>query len=130
MPNGTSMTESGLKTAAGISLLLGIWLFISPWVYAAAGHPNAWNSWIVGFIVFLFSLVQISDPIGHRGFAWANLVLGVWTFVSPWIYGFRGSEGRFVNSLCVGVVLFVLSAYCATSHVARTTHLHDTPITH
>ncbi len=127
MPNSSSATANGLQMAAVLSLLLGIWLFVSPWMYGSASHMNAWNSWIVGFIVFLFALIQTSDPIGTRGFAWANLILGIWVFASPWIYSYTGHNDRFVNSLCVGVVLFVLNAYSASAHVTRTTNLNNTP---
>jgi hypothetical protein len=41
-------------------------------------------------------------------------VLGIWAFFSPWIYGYVGNEHRFINSLCVGVIVFVLSIASAT----------------
>ena len=41
-------------------------------------------------------------------------MLGIWAFFSPWIYGYVFSSGRFINSLCVGVIVFVLSIVAAT----------------
>jgi hypothetical protein len=39
-----------------------------------------------------------------------NLVLGIWVFFSPWIYGYASvNTGRFINSLCVGVIVFVFA---------------------
>jgi hypothetical protein len=42
------------------------------------------------------------------------MVLGIWAFFSPWIYGYVFNSGRFINSLCVGVIVFVLSIAAAT----------------
>lgn len=101
------------KAASVICLLAAIWLFVSPWVYGAFGNGNAWNSWIVGGFIFLFALIRISRPAYGRIFSWINLVLGIWVFFSPWIYGYVGNTGRFINSLCVGVVVFLFSIVSA-----------------
>lgn len=101
------------RAASTICLLAAIWLFVSPWVYGAFGDGNAWNSWIVGGFIILFSLVRISRPAYGRIFSWINLVLGVWVFFSPWIYGYVANTGRFINSLCVGVVVFLFSIVSA-----------------
>jgi hypothetical protein len=45
--------------------------------------------------------------------SWCNLILGIWTFFSPWIYGYASTNtGRFINSLCVGVIVVV---FCIAS---------------
>jgi hypothetical protein len=36
-----------------------------------------------------------------------NSALGIWTFCSPWIFGYIGNCGRFINGLCVGVIVFI-----------------------
>jgi hypothetical protein len=98
-------------------LLAGIWLFISPWVYGAYANPSAWNSWIVGALLFIFAASRLGNQRASQ-LSWFNVVLGAWTFVSPWVYGYTASGGRFVNSLCVGVIVFfaaIMSAN-ATSH--------------
>ncbi|MBV9497975.1 MAG: SPW repeat protein [Acidobacteriaceae bacterium] len=99
----------GIRAASTICLLAGIWLFVSPWVYGAYTHGNAWNSWILGAAIFLLACVRVSRPAYSTGISWVNLVLGIWVFFSPWIYGYLGNTGRFINSLCVGVVVFAFS---------------------
>ena len=43
-------------------LLLGIGLFIAPWVLGFSGIPAAaWNAWIVGALIAIFSGVAIPD---------------------------------------------------------------------
>ena len=101
--------------ASGINVLAGVWLFVSPWVYGAAGNPNSWNSWILGAVIAAFAFIQWSNPLGLRFLSWLNCLIAIYVFFSPWIYGYTGNTGRFVNSLCVGVVVFVLAITAATT---------------
>jgi hypothetical protein len=40
-----------------VNLVLGAWLFISPWIYGYSGTTDAaWNSYIVGALIFLISI--------------------------------------------------------------------------
>ena len=107
----------GIRAASTICLLAGIWLFVSPWVYGAYTNGNAWNSWIVGAAIFLLACARVARPAYSTGISWINLVLGIWVFFSPWIYGYLGNTGRFINSLCVGVIVF---AFSLASGVAAT----------
>jgi hypothetical protein len=97
------------KAASTICLLAGIWFFISPWVYRAYTSANAWNSWIVGGFMILFGIIRLSRPAYSTILSWCNTILGIWTFFSPWIYGYTNDQARFINSLCVGVIVFVFS---------------------
>jgi hypothetical protein len=111
---GTTVNSGGAlgaaKAVSTICLLAGIWLFVSPWVYGAYTNANAWNSWIVGGFMILFAIVRIARPAYSTVLSWCNMVLGIWTFFSPWIYGYAGTNtARFINSLCVGVIVFVFS---------------------
>jgi hypothetical protein len=124
MPNETTVEADSSRATVGINLLLGIWVFVSPWVYGAAGNPNAWNSWILGALVAIFALIRLGNPAGARGIAWVNMILGAWLFVSPWVYGYTGNTGRFINSLCAGVIIFALSIYGASTHHSRIGGMH------
>ncbi len=114
LPSGSNTRLNGVRTASTIVLLAGIWFFVSPWVYGAYMHPNAWNSWIVGAVMFILGCTRVARPAYTTALSWCNTVLGIWAFFSPWIYGYTGDEGRFINSLCVGVIVFVLSIASAT----------------
>ncbi|HZS53636.1 MAG TPA: SPW repeat protein [Bryobacteraceae bacterium] len=122
----TRNTATYGRGASTICLLAGIWFFVSPWVYGAAGSANAWNSWIIGAVMFIVGAVRLGSPVYSAGLSWLNTVLGIWVFFSPWIYGYVGNTGRFINSLCVGVIVFVLSIVSAMSSRRRTM----SPITH
>lgn len=104
----TNNDMSSVKGTSTINLLAGIWLFVSPWVYRAYMMPNAWNSWIVGALIVLFAAIRTSSPESTRGVSVLNFILGAWTFISPWVYGYTANTGRFINSLCVGVIVFIL----------------------
>jgi hypothetical protein len=84
---------------------------------------NAWNSWIVGALIALFAAIRINQP-SATGPSWVNSILGIWTFASPWIYGYAAYTERFINSLCVGVVVFVaaLISINLISHSHQPTH--------
>ena len=121
-----STSQNGVRTASTIVLLAGIWYFVSPWVYGAYSQSSAWNAWIIGAIIFILGCSRVARPAYLTGLSWCNMVLGIWTFFSPWIYGYTGTQGRFVNSLCVGIVVFVLSIISG-GMAART---HTAPLQH
>ncbi len=116
----SSSKFAGIRAASTICLLAGIWFFVSPWVYGAYASGNAWNSWIVGAAIFIIGCVRVSRPAYSGPISWVNMVLGIWAFFSPWIYSYTSNTGRFINSLCVGVIVFVLSIVSAR-FAARTT---------
>jgi SPW repeat len=113
------MTSAGtdIHPAAGaslIALLAGLWLFISPWVYGSYGNSNAWNCWITGALIFIFGLIRMNRPAA-TGLSWSNAVLGIWTFVSPWVCGDGAHPGHLVNSLFVGIIVFCAAIAGANS---------------
>jgi hypothetical protein len=120
---------NGVRAASTIVLLAGIWFFVSPWVYGAYTNSNAWNSWIVGAIMFILGCIRVARPAYTSVLSWCNMVLGIWAFFSPWIYGYTGNSGRFINSLCVGVVVFVLSIVSARL-ASRSTGTTVGPVSH
>jgi hypothetical protein len=115
-----------VKLASGLSLLAGIWFFVSPWVYGAYATRDAWNAWIIGFLIAVFAGMRFANPLTMTALSWLNCLFGIWAFISPWIYAYRGHTGRFVNSLVVGAVVFLLSIWSATA----TPHTHTQTMSH
>ena len=114
-PSVQNHSQGTIRAASIISLLAGIWLFISPWLYSAHSLPNAWNSWIVGGLIVILAAIRVSYPTANVWMSWLNCLFGAWVFVSPWVYGYAGATGRLVNSLCVGVIVFVVAIRSATA---------------
>lgn len=117
----SASTATGLaKAASVICLLAGLWLFVSPWVYGVYTNGNAWNSWIVGTLIALFGIARVARPVVSTSLSWCNMILAIWTFFSPWIYGYAVSNpARFVNSLSVGVIVFIFSIASARASISR-----------
>lgn len=76
--------------------------------------PDAWNYWIVGAVIAILAAFRLSSPAANTWMSWLNCMLGIWTFASPWIYGYTSNTGQFVNSLCVGVIVFIVAMRSAT----------------
>jgi SPW repeat len=107
------------QAASGINFLLGIWLIISPWVigYAAAATGVATGNVIVGALILIFGAVRNRSPHMFTGLSWANIVLGAWTFFSPWIYNFASSQAYIANSVIVGIAVVVLAVWSGSATV-------------
>jgi SPW repeat len=115
-----------VKGVSTIVLLAGIWFFVSPWIYHVQGMANAWNSWIVGALMVILAAIRIGNPLTTVALSWVNCVLGVWAFISPWVYRYTPDHGRLVNSLCVGAIVFIAAIVSAT----RAHHPNPPMVTH
>lgn len=104
-----------IRVTAGLNLLVALWFFVSPWVYGAYMVPNAWNSWIVGAVLVIAALIEMNTEVhAAANWSWLSIILAIWVFFSPWIYTYTANTGRFINSLCVGAVAFVLAVITAS----------------
>lgn len=104
-----------------LTLLLAVWLFISPWVLATAvAGAWAWNFWVVAVVLAVLSIAALAQIAEWED--WVNLVLGVWLFISPWIYGYTGTTNISWNSYIVGVLVGLVSIWgIAAAHSNVTT---------
>jgi len=125
-PTTENVRVSAVNVSNTIALLAGVWLFVSPWVYRVTLDRSAWNSWIFGAIIVILAAIRLGRPMGTAALSWIHCLMGVWMFISPWVYGYTSDMGRFINSLCVGVVVFV----AAISIAASSPHTHHPAPTH
>lgn len=113
------MTESSninqtAKVASGVNVLLGLWLIAAPWVLAYS-HPRAvWNDVVVGIILIVLAAFKALKPVRLVWLSWANLALGIWLFIAPFVlqYGqnvVSGVNRGLWNDLVVGIFVIVLS---------------------
>ncbi|MBW8270191.1 SPW repeat protein [Caldovatus aquaticus] len=93
---------------AGGQLVLGVLLFLMPWLvgFSAAPAP-AWSAWVTGLLVALAGAGALAGYAGAGG--WANLVLGAWAVIAPWVLGFAGQAAAMWSHVILGV-LTVLAA--------------------
>jgi hypothetical protein len=115
-----------IRTASGINLVLGIWLIISPWIYGyATTARNAMaSSIIVGILVLIFGILRYNAPHSRTVLSWANLILGIWTLLSPWIFSFMTSTAYITNSVVVGILIAALAIWSGSATIAE--HRHQT----
>ena len=99
---------SGARVAPTLTLILGLWYIIAAWVLGPGGQTGSvWNNVVVGILIAVFAWARLASLPS----AMADVILGIWAFVSPWIYGYVANEPRFIDSLCVGVLVFALSVW-------------------
>jgi hypothetical protein len=91
-----------------VNVIVGVCLALSPWVlgymHTAAA---AWNAWAVGVAVALIAIGALVALAEWE--EWANLVLGLWMIVSPWVLGFAAvAEANYVAVLA-GLIIATLA---------------------
>ena len=89
------------------NLVLGAFLFFSPWMFGFdAGKPSG-NAYISGIVIAVLAIAALAAfAIWEE---WLNLIVGLWTLVSPWVLGFQGTTAMTVHVL-IGVAVAALAA--------------------
>ncbi|YBV95209.1 SPW repeat protein [Phyllobacteriaceae bacterium JZ32] len=105
-----------------INLVLAVCLFVSPWVigFAAAMAP-AWNAWIVAVIMGALAIATLSAFAEWE--EWANLVLGLWLIISPWVLAFTANTSAMWTHLIIGVIVAAVSAWAVWDY-RQHPHVH------
>jgi hypothetical protein len=126
MANANVNYTSQAKATSGINLLLGAWLVASPWIFAYSTlSAAAWDSVVVGALIFIIGLTRVVSLVGPL-LARVNVVLGLWTIASPWIFAYANGEPAMWNSVAVGIAVTILALWSANATVLRNrreTHL-------
>ena len=103
-----------------INCILGIWLFFSPWILSySTNHVAAWNAYVIGIALFVFTIWALSIPKPWE--EWVNAVLGLWLVVSPWVLAFSTQLVPAWNAVICGLIVLVLSL--ESTRPARQPHL-------
>ncbi len=86
-----------------VNAVLGLWLFISAfaWTHSA---PQMANTWILGMLAVIFSLVAIPVPPVR----FVNSLLAVWLFVSAFALPHLSAVTVWNNAI-VAIAIFIVS---------------------
>jgi hypothetical protein len=89
------------------NLILGAILFVSPWMFGfdagrASGNANIAGTAIAALAIAALTAFAIWEE-------WLNLIVGLWTLVSPWILGFQGTTAMTVH-VVIGAAVAILAA--------------------
>lgn len=114
-----------VRASSGMNALLGLWLMASPLIYpfAPSSIASTWNNVAVGALITLFAAIRVSSPYRNSGLSWFNLILGAWTAMSSWVFGYL-SGAQMWNSLVVGLVVIALAVCSGTATGAQHKHVH------
>jgi len=67
-----------------------------------------WNNVIAVILIGVFGAIRASGD-ARACWSWANVVLGVWMIISPFVLGFSGVVTAMWHNVIAGIVLVVLS---------------------
>lgn len=121
---GRRADAGAARLVSGVNLLLGLWLVLSPWVLRYSNETTAtWNQVLVGALVMVLAAVRAARPRATPQVSWANLVLGVWLAVAPFVLvegPAAGDEPVYYNAVVSGLLVVLLAAFsAAVTHVDR-----------
>jgi hypothetical protein len=86
-----------------ISVILGVWLFLSAFTWPHA-HAQLTNTWILGVLCVIFSLVALSIPWVR----YLNTLLSIWLFISAWALP-TVTVATIWNNALVAIAIFIVS---------------------
>jgi hypothetical protein len=102
------MDSSNAKLCDVANLILGVFLLVSPWIFGfEAGHLSQ-NAVICGIIIAVLAIAALAAFAVWE--EWLNLIVGVWTLISPWVLGFQENRTAMTVHVVVGVLVAILAA--------------------
>ena len=84
-----------------INALLGIWLMASPGMFGYSGTGPI-NGVIATFAII--AVWEVTRAVGR-----ANVTLGAWLVIAPWVLGYEENVIATVNEFVVGITIFALA---------------------
>lgn len=104
-----NITERREELLDWSNLVLALILFVAPWVLGFAGDTAAaWNAWVCAVVIALLAGAAIRSFVEWE--EWANVALGIWVAVSPWLFGVDGVAAVLWSHLILGALVAVLAA--------------------
>ncbi|HKH03124.1 MAG TPA: SPW repeat protein [Bradyrhizobium sp.] len=89
------------------NLILGVILFFSPWMFGFDAGAASENAYIAGIVIAVLAIAALAAfAIWEE---WLNLIVGLWTLVSPWVLGFQGTTAMTVHVI-IGAGVAILAA--------------------
>ncbi len=110
-----------VKVLSWITVVLGVWLIIAPFIITVPSMVAMWNSIIVGVIVLVLSWIRAANPTSSPGLSWINAILGLWLIVAPFVLRMASSTSFRWNDIVLGIAVIVFSVWAALATRMRTT---------
>ncbi|SHG61075.1 SPW repeat protein [Bradyrhizobium erythrophlei] len=90
------------------NLILGAILFFSPWMFGFEAGKTSQNAFIAGIVIAVLAIAALAAFAVWE--EWLNLIVGLWTLVSPWVLGFQGSGAATKVHVVIGAAVAILAA--------------------
>ena len=122
-PEGPAgLADAQVKWASGLNIIAGLWVLVSPWVlhYATTNPSLRTDDVVVGIIVAILAAIRAFGDPRAAWLSWINLLLGIWLFISAFIWSTPAAGAPFWNNIIMGVIVFVLGALSASAIPGRT----------
>jgi hypothetical protein len=104
MENGSWTSAKNCDVA---NLILGAFLFLSPWIFKFDAGTVSQNAHISGIVIAVLAIAALAAFAVWE--EWLNLIVGLWTLISPWVLGFHGTTAMTVHVI-VGAAVAILAA--------------------
>jgi hypothetical protein len=105
------MKKDRSKVAGGVSLIAGLWLALFA---LFVGMGIASNTFIVGILVAVLSLIELSMIESVQWVSWLNGILGAWLLISPlFIVGM--TFVALLNSIVLGLIVLGVAVWAGMS---------------
>ncbi len=109
MFNRTTKRRTEKTTIDLVNFVLGACLAFAPWVLGFTGQTAAaWNAWVVGAAVAFVAVDALANLTEWE--EWANMVLGIWAVLAPWLLDFAEVPQARYAHLFIGLIVAVLAA--------------------
>jgi len=89
------------------NLLLAMFLFVSPWLFLSASGKATMDLRASSTAIAVISLAAMTAFSYWE--EWANLLLGIWLLLSPWVLGFAHTSAMHF-SIGIGAAVAFLAA--------------------
>jgi hypothetical protein len=101
----TDRPRGGSPLASALNGLVGLWLLVSPWLLGKSWLPSATcNALAVGAAVLTLAAIRLKTPEATF-LSWINCLLGVWLFLSPFLFGFYVLSLATANAMIFGLAI-------------------------
>lgn len=97
-----------------ISLVVGVWVMLSPWVIPLHGEDHLRMARLVsdslaGAVIFGSAALALQDPQPRA--EWIGFFAGIWLIAAPWVLGFSRESGPFWSGTISGALVWTASAF-------------------
>lgn len=106
------------RVQGGLTVLLGAFILISPLVLGFAGHPAImWNSWLTGVAILIVAAGSAVAQVPRVWQEGADLALGLWLLVSPWLLGFAAYVPARNCTMVAGLLVLAIAFWRIMSDI-------------